>query len=423
MSATSPPLGNGEDSPRSVRSVSSESSDSGCSSASSSSSSRSIPEWGEVPLTLSATDDEVIRVDSTEFLGLRGTSQTSSLLSWPEGVVNSSVELSNLSLQRGAISVSSGQKLVLRNCVMGDCRVSVGDGARLVVEGCKWKSGLRPAVHLCWSSTAESVATSPRVEVKDCDFSDMHVAVSLELEAFPTEGDLCSTADIPACAKLSHCRFTDIRGAAIVVAVHIRSSPLAVEQTDISNKPTNYHFNLGTLMAADESSLTFDKCSARFEISFGGSKLLRPFSFSSWPLPAGEYSTPRRGSSVRGAQQVKARVSEDGSRLDIVCPPADSSGRRKKANRRSSSTQISVWMETLGCSDENPHSLSRGTIMSAFRKRSLLVHPDKRGMSPGISSSADSSSPEDFITLVEARDGLLQCVESRRETVKRNRRL
>ncbi|KAF4726063.1 hypothetical protein FOZ63_029026, partial [Perkinsus olseni] len=100
-----------------------------------------------------------------------------------------------------------------------------------------------------------------------------------ELEAFPsTVGVQQRTIppDSVPTVELHHCTFTDIRGAAIVVAVHIRS-PLAADQTDSSDKDSVYHFNLSTLMVADESSLSYERCPARFEVSFGGSKLLRPF--------------------------------------------------------------------------------------------------------------------------------------------------
>ncbi|KAF4653661.1 hypothetical protein FOL46_009062 [Perkinsus olseni] len=293
------------------------------SSSSSSSSDSGIPEWGEVPLVVpspAAGSDGLCRIGDSEFSGLRGSSRTTSLLAWPaaEGKLKSSVELSSLRLHRGAISVSNGQKLILRDCGMDECRVSVGDGAELVLERCKWTSGLRPAVHVCWSTAP--VDTPPRIEINDCHFSDMHVAVSLELEAFPsTDGVQQRTIppDSVPTVGLHHCTFTDIRGAAIVVAVHIRS-PLAADQTDSSDKDSVYHFNLSTLMVADESSLSYERCPARFEVSFGGSKLLRPFSFSSWPPPSGEYLTPRRGSSGRGAQQVKVGLATPHAHLGVL---------------------------------------------------------------------------------------------------------
>ncbi|KAF4751938.1 hypothetical protein FOZ62_002092, partial [Perkinsus olseni] len=90
-------------------------------------------------------------------------------------------------------------------------------------------------------SVLEGTAVRNGMEITLCMF---------QLEAFPsTDGVQQRTIppDSVPTVGLHHCTFTDIRGAAIVVAVHIRS-PLAADQTDSSDKDSVYEFNLSTLM-------------------------------------------------------------------------------------------------------------------------------------------------------------------------------
>ncbi|KAF4664412.1 hypothetical protein FOL47_005134 [Perkinsus chesapeaki] len=387
-------------------------------STSSSSSAEEVTEWGQTPLVPQLSADGIYRIDSSDFLGVRGPSPTTSLLSWPDSQDKPPyVEIADLRLHRGTITVSSGQTLTLNHCEIEECRISAGSGATLHVRSCKWKGGLRPAIHVCLNSMVEGVEAAPHIVVQDCTFSDMQVALSLEMERYPSEDDI-TDGTTPA-VSLKGCHFTHIRGAAVVMAIHLRS-PIVTEQlpSHSIDETLLYHIKLNSLLAIENSSL--NTCAAEFEISIAGSKLLRPFSFSSWPLVSGEYLTPRRGSAGRGAPQVKATVSEDSACLKVSCPPASGHRKRSIKNRSSSSlTQVGLWMETLGCS-EDVSSLSREMVMSSYRRRSLAVHPDKRGS--GSSEEEESSSPEDFLNLVQARDELLQWLEGCQDKRGRRRR-